>query len=93
MRTIKQFISKTNKVYFFMKDKATCRSFCQTAEAEGISFCGTPPTHKGNTDIIVLLQVSKSAMSVGQAECAITTAKRVWYVLIMKNTHLETGII
>ena len=54
MRTIKQFISKTNKVYFFMKDKATCRSFYQAAEAEGISFCGTPPTQKETTDIVAL---------------------------------------
>ena len=55
MRTIKQFISKTNKVYFFMKDEATCRRFYQAAEAEGISFCGTPPTQKETTDIIALL--------------------------------------
>ena len=55
MRTIKQFISKTNKVCFFMKDKATCRSFYQVAEAEGISFCGTPPTQKETTDIVALL--------------------------------------
>jgi len=55
MRTIKQFISKTNKVYFFMKDEATCRRFYQAAEAEGISFGGTPPTQKETTDIIALL--------------------------------------
>ena len=55
MRTIKQFINKTKKVYFFMKDEATCRSFFQAAEAEGISFCETPPTHKETSDIIALL--------------------------------------
>lgn len=55
MRTIKQFINKTKKVYFFMKDEATCRSFFKAAEAEGISFGGTPPTQKETADIIALL--------------------------------------
>ena len=55
MRTIEQFINKTKKVYFFMKDKDTCHNFYQAAEAEGISFCGAPPTQKETTDIIALL--------------------------------------
>lgn len=55
MRTIKQFISKTNKVYFYMKDPDTCRKFYRDAEAEGITFGGVPPTHKETDDIIALL--------------------------------------
>lgn len=59
MRTIKQFISETNKVYFFMKDEATCLRFYQAAETEGISFGGTPPTTKETADIIALLPNSE----------------------------------
>ena len=38
-----------------MKDEATSRGFYQAAEAEGISFGGTPPTQKETTDIVALL--------------------------------------
>lgn len=55
MRTIKQFTSKTNKVYFFMKDNDTCIRFYADAEEEGIKFCGEKPTDKKPTDIIALL--------------------------------------
>lgn len=55
MRTIKQFTSKTNKVYFFMKDTDTCIRFYTDAEEEGITFCGEKPTEKKPTDIIALL--------------------------------------
>lgn len=59
MRTIKQFISKTNKVYFFMKDAETCRRFYRDAEAEGITFGGGKPTEKEPSDIIALLPEGK----------------------------------
>ena len=55
MRTIKQFISKTNKVYFYFKDTDTCKSFYKNAEAEGITFGGAQPTTKDSTDLIALL--------------------------------------
>ena len=55
MRTIKQFISQTNKVYFYFKDTNRCKQFYQNAEAEGITFCGTNPTDKEPTDLIALL--------------------------------------
>ena len=55
MRTIKQLISKENKVYFFMKDEDTCRRFYYDAEAEGITFGGAKPTGKDTSDIIALL--------------------------------------
>ena len=55
MRTIKQFISQENKVYFFMKDKDTCLRFYREAESEGITFGGTKPTEKETTDLIALL--------------------------------------
>jgi len=55
MRTIKQFINIADKVYFFMKDKETCRRFYQDAEQEGITFCGEKPTNKETTDIVALL--------------------------------------
>ena len=55
MRTIKQFINIADKVYFFMKDKETCRRFYQDAEQEGITFCGEHPTEKETTDIVALL--------------------------------------
>ena len=38
MRTIKQFISKTNKVYFYFKDTNLCKQFYRNAEEEGITF-------------------------------------------------------
>jgi len=59
MRTIKQFISKTNKVYFYMKDPDTCRKFYRDAEAEGITFGDVPPTQKATDDIIALLPSGK----------------------------------
>ena len=55
MRTIKQFISKTNKVYFYFKDIGTCETFYTKAEAEGITFGGTNPTEKEPTDLVALL--------------------------------------
>ena len=55
MRTIKQFINSADKVYFFMKDKETCKRFYQDAEREGITFCGEKPTEKETTDIVALL--------------------------------------
>ena len=55
MPTIKKFISKNKKVYFFMKDKDTCFRFYQDAEAEGITFSGIKPTEKGTTDLVALL--------------------------------------
>ena len=55
MRTIKQFIKKADKVYFYMKDKETCQRFYRDAEREGITFCGQKPTQKETTDIIALL--------------------------------------
>ena len=55
MRKIKQFISKTNKVYFYFKDTDTCKSFYKNAEAEGITFGGAQPTTKDSTDLIALL--------------------------------------
>lgn len=55
MRTIKQFISKADKVYFYMKDTETCRRFYQDAELEGIKFGGENPTIKETTDIVALL--------------------------------------
>ena len=55
MRTIKQFISKTNKVYFFFKDTNLCKQFYQNAGAEGITFGGTKPTEKEPADLVALL--------------------------------------
>ena len=55
MRTIKQLISKENKVYFFMNSEDICHRFYRDAEAEGISFGGENPTGKEPTDIIALL--------------------------------------
>lgn len=55
MRTIKQFISKTNKVYFYFKDTNLCKQFYKNAEAEGITFGGEQPTTKEPTDLIALL--------------------------------------
>ena len=55
MRTIKQFINSADKVYFFMKDKETCRRFYRDAEQEGITFCSEKPTEKETTDIVALL--------------------------------------
>ena len=59
MRTIKQLISKENKVYFFMNSEDTCLRFYQDAEAEGISFGVEKPTEKDPTDIIALLPDGK----------------------------------
>ena len=59
MRTIKQFISKTNKVYFFFKDTNLCKQFYQNAEAEGITFGGTNPTEKEPTDLVALLPIGE----------------------------------
>ena len=36
MRTIKQFISKTNKVYFYFKTTDLCKHFYQKAVTEGM---------------------------------------------------------
>ncbi len=55
MRTIKQFIKKADKVYFYMKDEETCRRFYQEAEREGILFGGGKPTNKEPTDLVALL--------------------------------------
>ena len=55
MRTIKQFMSKTNKVYFYLKDTDTCKAFFSNAGAEGITFSGEQPTTKKPTDLIALL--------------------------------------
>ena len=55
MLKIKQFINQECKVYFFMKDKDTCRRFYRDAEAEGITFGGEKPTDKETSDIIALL--------------------------------------
>ena len=55
MRTIKQFISKTNKVYFFFQNTNLCKQFYENAEAEGITFGGTNPTDKEPTDLVALL--------------------------------------
>ncbi len=55
MRTIKSFLNGTNKVYFFLKSEDVCRKFYRDAEAEGLSFAGTPPTQMHTTDIIALL--------------------------------------
>lgn len=55
MRTIKQFISKTNKVYFYFTRNEICKRFFENAEAEGITFGGKKPTAKETTDLIALL--------------------------------------
>ncbi len=55
MRTIKQFIKRADKVYFYMKDQETCQRFYQDAEREGITFGGEKPTIKEITDIVALL--------------------------------------
>ncbi len=55
MRTIKQFISKTNKVYFYFKSTDICKTFYENAEAEGIMFGGEKPTTKATTDLVSLL--------------------------------------
>jgi len=55
MRTIKQFIKRADKVYFYMKDRETCQRFYRDAEKEGITFCGSTPTSKETTDIVALL--------------------------------------
>jgi len=59
MRTIKQFSSKTQKVYFYFKDTTICKLFYENAEKEGISFCGEKPTEKEPTDIVALLPTSE----------------------------------
>ena len=55
MRTITQFTSKVNKVYFFFKNTDICKQFYQQAQAEGITFGGMNPTEKAPTDLIALL--------------------------------------
>ena len=55
MRTIKQLISKTNKVYFYFTGNEICKRFYENAEAEGITFGGKLPTTKEPTDLIALL--------------------------------------
>ena len=59
MQTIKEFINPTHKVYFYLKDQATCRRFFQDAEAEGILFGNQLPTSKEPDDIIALLPTNQ----------------------------------
>ncbi len=59
MRTIKQFISKTDKVYFYFKDTSICKLFYENAEKEGISFGDKKPIEKETTDLIALLPTNQ----------------------------------
>ena len=93
MRTIKQFISKTNKVYFFFNDTHLCKQFYRNAEEEGITFGGTNPTEKKPQISLHCSLMAKYATWVGQVECATTTAKKVWYALITRSISITNPTI